>query len=58
LQNILPLGRFRDLYSGGLIIIVNFAVGCSVLGSFALLMLEFMEETRSPEDESLPDEED
>jgi multicomponent Na+:H+ antiporter subunit B len=36
----------------------NFAVGLSVAGSFGLLLLEFMEETRSPETESMPNEED
>jgi multicomponent Na+:H+ antiporter subunit B len=57
LQNLLPLGTYKDLYSGGLMVIVNFAVGLSVAGSCALLMLEFLEETRSPESDSVPDEE-
>jgi multicomponent Na+:H+ antiporter subunit B len=58
LDNRLPLGTYKDLFSGGVIFLTNFAVGLSVTGSFGLLLLEFMEETRSPEDESLPDEED
>jgi multicomponent Na+:H+ antiporter subunit B len=29
-----------------------------VAGSFGLLLLEFMEETRSPESDPVPDEED
>ena len=58
LENILPFGEPKDLYSGGLMIVANFAVGISVAGSFGLLLLEFMEETRSPETDSLPDEED
>lgn len=58
LQNVLPFGTPKDLYSGGLMVVVNCAVGVSVAGSFGLLLLEFMEETRSPESESLPDEED
>jgi multicomponent Na+:H+ antiporter subunit B len=58
LENVLPFGTPKDLYSGGLMVVANFAVALSVAGSFGLLLLEFMEETRSPESESLPDEED
>jgi len=58
LQNVLPFGTPKDLYSGGLMVVANFAVGVSVAGSFGLLLLEFMEETRSPDSESMPDEED
>jgi multicomponent Na+:H+ antiporter subunit B len=58
LQNILPFGQLKDLYSGGLMVVTNFAVGLSVAGSFGLLLLEFMEETRSPESDPVPDEED
>jgi multicomponent Na+:H+ antiporter subunit B len=57
LENILPLGTLKDLYSGGLMIVVNAAVGLSVTGSFGLLLLEFMEETRAPDHDSVPDEE-
>ncbi|HTW68497.1 MAG TPA: MnhB domain-containing protein [Acetobacteraceae bacterium] len=48
LQNIMPLGKFRDMLSGGLMQIVNAAVACAVLGGFALVFLEFLEETREP----------
>jgi len=58
LQNILPYGQPKDLFAGGLMVVANFAVGLSVAGSFGQLMLEFMEETRSPEDDPIPDEED
>ncbi len=58
LENILPYGQPKDLFSGGLMVVANFAVGLSVAGSFGLLLLEFMEETRSPESDSMPDEED
>jgi multicomponent Na+:H+ antiporter subunit B len=58
LQNILPFGQPKDLFSGGLMVITNFAVGLSVTGSFGLLLLEFMEETRSPADDPVPDEAD
>jgi multicomponent Na+:H+ antiporter subunit B len=58
LQNLLPFGEPKDLFSGGVMVVVNFAVGVSVTGSFAQLLLEFMEETRSPEGDPVPDEED
>lgn len=58
LTNILPFGKSKDLFSGGLMVVTNFAVFLSVAGSFGLLFLEFMEETRTPETESMPDEED
>lgn len=49
LQNVLPYGQPKDLFSGGLIVIANFAVALSVIGSFGVLLLEFMGETRAPE---------
>jgi multicomponent Na+:H+ antiporter subunit B len=55
LQNVLPLGTWKDLYSGGLMVIVNIAVGLTVLGSFGALLVEFMEETRAPKPDQ-PDE--
>jgi multicomponent Na+:H+ antiporter subunit B len=58
LQNILPFGQPKDLFSGGLMVITNFAVGLSVTGSFGLVLLEFIEETRSPADDPIPDEAD
>ena len=58
LENLLPLGSWKDMFSGGLIVIVNFAVALSVTGSFAILLVEFLEETRAPQDDPLPDEED
>ena len=48
LQNIMPLGQFRDMLSGGLMQIVNAGVACAVLGGFSLVFLEFLEETRAP----------
>lgn len=47
-QNVLPLGTWEDLYSGGLMVIVNAAVGVAVIGSFGVLLVEFLEETRVP----------
>ena len=58
LQNVLPLGTLKDLYSGGLMGIVNAAVAVSVTGSFGLLLVEFLEETRTPDADSMPDEQD
>lgn len=59
-QNVLPLGNWKDLYSGGLMVIVNAAVGVAVIGSFGVLLLEFMEETRAPKpgDEDDEDQEE
>lgn len=58
LQNVLPLGTWKDLYSGGMMLILDIAVGISVIGSFGVLLLEFMEETRAPKTGDVEDEED
>jgi multicomponent Na+:H+ antiporter subunit B len=58
LENILPYGTYKDLLSGGLMVVVNLAVAFSVVGSFGLLLLEFMEETRAPDEDPVPDEAD
>ncbi|WP_315926960.1 MnhB domain-containing protein [Mesorhizobium sp. SP-1A] len=50
LENILPLGSYGQLFSGGLMLAINLAVFCAVSGGFALLILEFMEETRAEDD--------
>ena len=44
--NILPLGTLKDALSGGSIFIDNAGVTFAVAGSFSLVFLEFMEETR------------
>ena len=51
MENLLPLGGFKDVFSGGLIQLENAAVGIAVTGGFAMLFLEFMEETRAGEPE-------
>ena len=56
LANVLPLGAWKDLFSGGLMVPINLAIGVSVTGSFGLLLLEFLEETRAPCDDDEPDE--
>lgn len=58
LENVLPLGTWKDMFSGGLMVVANFAVALSVRGSFAVLLVEFLEETRAPQDDPVPDEEE
>ena len=50
LQNMLPLGKTRDLFSGGLMLVENVGVGMAVAGGFSVLFLEFLEETRVQQD--------
>jgi multicomponent Na+:H+ antiporter subunit B len=54
LANVLPYGQMRDFLSGGLMIPVNLGVAFAVAGGFAVLFLEFLEETRAeqPEDDA------
>ncbi len=47
LTNILPLGTAKDVFSGGLMLVENAAVTLAVAGSFSVLFLEFLEETRA-----------
>jgi len=47
MENVLPLGTFRDVLSGGLMLVENGGVGLAVAGGFAMLFLEFLEETRA-----------
>jgi multicomponent Na+:H+ antiporter subunit B len=47
MENVLPLGTFRDVFSGGLMLVENGGVGLAVAGGFAMLFLEFLEETRA-----------
>lgn len=47
LRNILPLGKPRDLFSGGLMLVENAGVALAVAGGFAMLFIEFLEETRA-----------
>ena len=44
LENLLPLGTFGKLTSGGEIPIVNWCVGIEVSAAFVLMFLEFLEE--------------
>jgi len=57
MQNILPLGTLRDLFSGGLMLVENLGVAMAVTGGFTQLFLEFMEETREAEEPDEPGEE-
>lgn len=49
MENVLPLGTYKDLFSGGLMLVENLAVAAAVTGGFTQLFLEFMEETRAPD---------
>lgn len=50
LENTLPLGKTGSLLSGGLILVVNLATALAVASGFAMMFLEFLEETRAPKD--------
>ena len=47
LTNTMPLGTFRDVYSGGLMLVENFGVLIAVAGGFTVLFGELLEETRA-----------
>jgi multicomponent Na+:H+ antiporter subunit B len=46
LTNFLPLGTYKGVWSGGLMLVENAGVTCAVGGGFCLIFLEFLEETR------------
>ena len=46
MSNILPFGTMKSAWSGGSMVVENIGVAFAVTGSFALVFLEFMEETR------------
>ncbi|HKN86785.1 MAG TPA: MnhB domain-containing protein [Nitrospiraceae bacterium] len=48
LENLLPLGQSGRLNSGGMIVLLNVATGVEVSAAFALLFVEFLEESRKP----------
>ena len=52
LQNILPFGTFRDMLSGGLVLVENAGVFLAVAGGFGQLFIEFLEETRAAKSET------
>lgn len=51
MENVLPFGKFRDMLSGGLMQLENASVALAVGAGFVLLFLEFLEETRAPQDD-------
>lgn len=57
LENTLPLGQMRDMLSGGLMLIENLAVACAVMAGFSLVFVEYLEETRQPQDDEHVQEE-
>ena len=46
MTNVLPLGTAGSVWAGGLMLVINAGVTCAVTGGFAMLFLEFLEETR------------
>ena len=48
-SNILPFGALKSAWSGGTMFVDNVGVAFAVFGSFGLVFLEFMEETRASE---------
>ena len=48
-SNILPLGTLKSAWSGGTMFVDNVGIAFAVFGSFSLVFLEFMEETRTDE---------
>ncbi|MGC2522846.1 MAG: hydrogen gas-evolving membrane-bound hydrogenase subunit E [Stellaceae bacterium] len=49
LTNLLPLGKTGSIVSAGTVPLLNIAVGVAVSTGFAVLFLEYLEETREPE---------
>lgn len=45
--NVLPLGDMKSALSGGSMVVENIGVACAVTGSFVLIFIEFLEETRA-----------
>ena len=50
LQNMMPLGTLKDLFSGGLMLVENAGVTLAVTGGFLMMFIEFLEETRADPD--------
>jgi multicomponent Na+:H+ antiporter subunit B len=46
MTNVLSLGTFGSVWSGGLMVVINVGVTLAVAGGFGVLLLEFLEETR------------
>lgn len=46
MTNVLPFGTAGSVWAGGLMLVINAGVTCAVCGGFAVLFLEFLEETR------------
>ncbi|HEX4129196.1 MAG TPA: MnhB domain-containing protein [Pirellulales bacterium] len=54
LLNVLPLGTTKSLFSGGMIPVINLAVGLEVAGGFILVFTEFLKDTRKPSEAKRP----
>jgi multicomponent Na+:H+ antiporter subunit B len=46
MTNVVPLGTAGSVWAGGLMLVINAGVTCAVMGGFAVLFIEFLEETR------------
>jgi multicomponent Na+:H+ antiporter subunit B len=51
LENVLAQGQPKSLTGGGLIPLMNVAVGLAIVGGFANALVEFLEETREPKED-------
>jgi multicomponent Na+:H+ antiporter subunit B len=51
LENVLPLGKPGNLFSGGTIFFLNITVGCAVAAGFVGLLHSFVEEVLRRETE-------
>ena len=56
LQNILPLGTARDVFSGGLMLVENVGVTFAVAGGFAVIFLNFWRRRGSNRTQDTADE--
>src|SRR5207302_10574167 len=45
LQNVWPLGQVRSVFSGGMLPVINLAVGLEVAAGLVLVVWEFLEQT-------------
>jgi multicomponent Na+:H+ antiporter subunit B len=54
LTNWLPVGKLKDVFSGGLMQWENVGVTLAVIGGFMALFIEFLEETRAVRPENQP----
>jgi multicomponent Na+:H+ antiporter subunit B len=54
LENVLPPGQLKALLSGGMMLILNWAVALAVAGGFGVLFVDFLKETRGEQERDEP----